>query len=75
MQWLQKAINGLKLPEECEWFTPGSGFTCQARDVGLDAYVECLEKESCRCPFSVSYAYSYFCTFPPRVYVVKELEK
>jgi hypothetical protein len=72
---VEKAINGLKLPKDCKWFKPGFGFTCKAKDIGLDSYVECLEKDSFRCPFSVSYAYSYYCIFPARVYVAKALKK
>jgi hypothetical protein len=75
MREVEKAINGLKLPKDCKWFEPGLGFSCKAKDVGLDCYVECLEKNSHRCPFLVSYADSYFCISPARVYVAKELEK
>ncbi|UCD87241.1 MAG: hypothetical protein JSV01_05640 [Desulfobacterales bacterium] len=72
MQEVEKAINGLKL---CKWFEPGFGFSCEAKYVGLDCYVVCLEKDSDGCPFSVSCADSYFCISPARVYVAKELKK
>jgi hypothetical protein len=75
MQEIEKAINGLKLREDCKWFKRGFGFSCKAKDVGLDSFVECLEKDSCRCPFSVSYAYSFYCSCPPRVYIARELKK
>jgi hypothetical protein len=33
---------------------------CYAKDVGHDSYVECLEKHSHECPFSVSFARSHY---------------
>ena len=75
IQQIEEAMPGLKLLEDCKSYKPGFGFTCKAKDVGLDAYVECLEKDSCRCPFSVSYAQAYYCTCPARIYIAKELEK
>ncbi len=66
---------GQKLLAECKRFKPGVGFTCKAKDIGLDSYVECLEKDSYRCPFSVRYSRSYYCKSPARVYAAKEQEK
>jgi hypothetical protein len=75
IQEVERLIYGLRLHKDCRWFQPGSGFTCKAKDVGLDLYVECLEKNSNECPFSVSYVHSYYCTSPARVYVTKELKR
>ena len=75
IQQMKKSLAWQKLLAECKRYKPGVGFTCKAIDVGLDSFVECLEKDSCRCPFSVSYAYSYFCKSPARVLAAKELEK
>lgn len=58
-------------PDNCEWYKPRCGFTCQAMDIGVDEYVECLEKDSYGCRFSISYAYSHFCSCPARVYIAK----
>ncbi|MEE9402606.1 MAG: hypothetical protein V3V47_05335 [Desulfobacteria bacterium] len=72
---IEEAMPGLKLLQDCKAYKPGFGFICKAKDVGLDSYVECLEKDSCRCPFSVSYAHAYYCICPARIYIAKELEK
>jgi hypothetical protein len=50
-------------------------FSCKARDVGLDSYVECLEESSHMCPFSIRYAHAYYCKNPARVRAVKQLGK
>jgi hypothetical protein len=70
-QQIEEAMPGLKLLDHCKFYKPGVGFTCNATDVGLDSYLECLEEDSCRCPFSVAYAYSYYCSCPARVYMAK----
>ncbi len=70
---MEKAINGLKLPKDCKWFKPGFGFTCKIRDIGLDTYVECLEKDF-TCRFSQPFSYSYFCTCPVRVAIAKKFK-
>ncbi|UCD88191.1 MAG: hypothetical protein JSV01_10775 [Desulfobacterales bacterium] len=75
MQDIANALHGLKLLIESERYQPGAGFTCKAKDIGLDCYAECLEKDSNSCPFSVPYGRAYYCTSPARVYIAKELEK
>ena len=70
-----KATAGIELLQDCKWFKPGLGFTCKAIDVGLDSFVECLEKNSHECPFSVSRGYSYYCKCPLRVYIARKLKK
>ena len=75
MQEIEKTINGLKLPGDCKWFKQGFGFSCKAKDIGLDSFVECLEKDSCWCPFSVSYGCSSYCKCPSRIYIARELKK
>ena len=69
------ALDGLKLLIESERYKPGIGFSCKAKDVGLDTYAECLEEDSRRCPFSMSYADAYYCISPARVYVAKAVKK
>jgi hypothetical protein len=70
-----KVMPGLILLMEHKRYKREVGFTCEAKDVGLDCYAECLEIDADSCPFSVSYGRSYFCTSPARVYIAKELEK
>jgi hypothetical protein len=73
MDDIDNASDGLKLLVELKRYKPGFGFTCKARDIGLDSYVECLEKDAFRCPFSVSYGYFYYCIFLARIHAAKAL--
>jgi len=72
---IEKIIYGLRLPKNSEYYEPGVGFSCKAKDIGLDAYVECLEMYSSTCPFSLSYGCSSYCKCPSRIYIAKELKK
>jgi hypothetical protein len=75
IQQMKESLAWQKLLAECKRYKRGVGFTCKAIDVGLDSFVECLEKDSSSCVFSISYAHSYFCKSPARVRAAKELEK
>ena len=69
-----EAMPGVRPLQGCKAYKRELGFTCKAKDVGLDSYVECMETYSFTCPFSVSYAHSYYCRCPARVYMAKKLE-
>jgi hypothetical protein len=69
------ASDGLRLLTESERYKPGVGFTCKAKDVGLDTFAECLEKDSHSCPFSMSCGDSPFCISPLRVYAAKKVKE
>jgi len=75
IQQMKESLAGQKIFAECKRYKPGVGFICKAKDIGLDIFVQCLEKDSRRCPFSVRYSRSYFCKSPARVHAAKELEK
>ena len=70
-----EAMPGHTLLPECKSYNSELGFTCNALDVGLDSYVECLETYAPTCPFSVSYAHSYYCKCTARVYICKNIGK
>jgi hypothetical protein len=68
---IEETMPGFDVLVEFKRYKPGIGFACDARDVGLDSYVECLEWDSYSCPFSMSYAGTYYCSSSARVYVAK----
>lgn len=67
----EETVPGIDLLVACKRYKPGIGVSCKARDVGLDSYVQCLEKDSNICPFSMSYADTYYCASSARVYFAK----
>jgi hypothetical protein len=68
---IEQTMPELEVLVECKRYMRGFGFSCKARDVLLDSYVECLEKDSNSCPFSMSYAGTYYCTSSARFYFAK----
>jgi hypothetical protein len=75
MQDMANVLYGLKLLIEHKRYHPGTGFSCKAKDLGLDCYALCLEKDSGNCPYSTPDGRANLCIFPARVHIAKELEK
>jgi len=53
-----------------------SGFTklVKVKDIGIDGFVECHEKQVQDCEFSVPFGNKRYCECPLRVYLAKELK-
>ena len=54
-----------------------SGFKdlCKARDIGINTFLECLEKDANECMFSFQLDVSFLCECPLRIYIAKNLKK
>ena len=72
---IEEIINAFECPKDFECYKSGFEVLCNARDVGLELFVECLEKNPVWCKFSISYGYSYLCDCPLRVFISKKLER
>jgi hypothetical protein len=72
---LTTGLAGLKVLIDNNRYKPGVGFSCKAKDVGLNCYVECLEVDANRCPFSFSDGSGYYCISPIRSVIAKGLKK
>jgi hypothetical protein len=59
--------------ENCKCKTQDIKNLCKARDIGLDTFVECLEKNSFECSDAIPYGHTTFCSCPLRVYIAKKL--
>lgn len=73
---LEEIIGEIKCPKDFKCYKSGLKALCQAKDIGVDSLLECLEEDPEGCKFSFAfYGYSYFCQCPVRVYVSKRLQK
>jgi len=70
---LRRIIDEIQCPRELCCLETGFDRTCKTKDVGLKAYLECLEQDASVCSFSVPFGSSYFCSCPLRVYICKKL--
>ncbi len=76
---IEKIMGDLKCPSDFMCYKQGSEDPCQAKDVGLPSFVECLgnNPEECTsgCLFRFPIGPSAFCHCPLRVYITKKLKK
>lgn len=48
---------------------------CRARDIGLDAHLECLEEGAANCQFATKFDEGQLCNCPLRVYLYRTMSK
>ena len=72
---IEKIIARFKYPKDFKCYKSGFENLGKARGIGIEGYVECLEKNPEDCVFSLSFGYSFLCKCPLRVYIAKNLKK
>jgi hypothetical protein len=76
VQGVEEVMHETELPKDFKYYKPGVGFTCKAKDVGMESYLACLEEHPLECKFSVGFfGDRYYCSCSARIYVAKILEK
>lgn len=71
---VEEIIIGVKCLKDFVCYYSGFNILCNAKDIGMESFVECLEKKK-ECKFSFRFALSYLCRCPVRVYIAKKLKK
>lgn len=71
---VEEIITGVKCPKDFICYYSGFHTLCNAKDIGIESFVECLEKKK-ECKFSFRFALCYLCRCPVRVYIAKKLKK
>ena len=72
---IEEIIDGLKCPKEFRCAQSGFERLCQARDIGMKNYLDCLEEKPATCKFALSFGDGHFCRCPLRVYLAKALRR
>lgn len=72
---IDKIIGGIECPKDFKCCKSGLEKLCMARDIGIESFLECLERDPQKCKFSFSFGLSYLCQCPLRVYIAKKLKK
>ena len=72
----KRAVDEIKANVQCnkefQCLENDSENLCNARDMGLEGYVECIDDEVLGCQFSLPFGDSFFCSCPIRVYLIKK---
>lgn len=72
---IEEIMAGIQCPKNFKCSEGGAEPLCKATDVGLENYLNCLEKNPANCPFALSYGSRFFCQCPLRVYLAKKLNR
>jgi hypothetical protein len=76
---IERIMGQLKCPKDFECYKSGFETLCEAKDVGLPSFVQCLgnNPEECTsgCLFRYPLGDSSYCHCCLRVYITKELKK
>jgi hypothetical protein len=72
---IEKIIAGLKCPKDFICYTSGFKKLCRAKDIGIESFLECLERNPLSCQFSFAFGFMHLCKCPLRVYFYKKLNK
>ena len=70
---IEKIISQNKCTKAYKCYNSGLKMLCKAKDIGLDSFVECLEREPNACDFSFPFGLMYLCQCPLRIYIAKEM--
>jgi len=72
---IEKLIAGFKCPKNFKCYKTGLKSLCKSKDIGMEHFLECLEKSPKSCVFAVPFGGGHFCHCPLRVYIAKTLQK
>jgi len=72
---IEKIIGEINCTKGFKCYESGFKILCNARDIGIDSLLECLEMEPYTCKFSFPFALMYLCKCPLRVYVANKINK
>ena len=72
---LEEIIDDLKCPYDFVCYKSNFEKLCDAKDIGMESFLLCLDDTPGECVFSLSFGESKFCKCPLRVYIAKELKK
>jgi hypothetical protein len=72
---IENIIAQIKCKKGFECYESGFKILCKAKDIGLDSFLECLEREPTACNFSFPFALTYLCQCPVRVYIANKMNK
>jgi hypothetical protein len=72
---IEEIIDGLKCPKDFSCYISKFKSLCRAKDIGLESFIACMDKDPLGCKFSILFGGLFFCQCTLRVYVAKNLQK
>jgi hypothetical protein len=72
---IEKIIGKIRCPKDFRCYKSGFNILCRARDIGIESFVECMEKKPDKCKFSRPFGLMYLCECPLRIYLAKKMKQ
>ena len=72
---IEELMAGMQCPRNFACAENGFERLCEAVDLGLESYIQCLAKKPSACTFALSFGNNYFCRCPLRVYLRTKLKQ
>jgi hypothetical protein len=72
---IENMIGGIECPKGFQCYKSGFANLCRARDIGIESFLECLEKNPKACTFSFAFGLIHLCQCPLRIYIAKKFQK
>ena len=72
---IRKIIGQNKCAKGFACYESGFKILCKAKDIGIDSFLECLERRPNACEFSFPFALMYLCQCPLRVYIANKMNR
>ena len=71
---IEEIIGQMKCPKDFSCYRSGFKELCKAKDIGIEGYLECLEKNPMKCKFAMSFGVLFVCKCPLRYYLAQNSE-
>jgi len=71
---IEDIIGKMTCPKDFKCYNSGFKTLCKAKNIGLESYLDCLEKNPYAWGFSISFGNGHLCRCPLRHYILKELK-
>jgi len=67
---IKQIMSQMECPEDFRCYKSGFEDGCNAKEINMKGFLECLEENPQSCKFSMSFGYSYFCQCPLCYYII-----
>ncbi len=75
LEQIDKLIGQMECSKDFRCKKWGFEKLCNAVDIGLDNFLECIEEDASYCDFSFFFGNGRYCKCPVRIYLAKHLNK
>ena len=72
---IEKIMDGLQCPKDFICYKSGFENLCRAKDMELEHFLVCLNRNLKECKFSLYWGGALLCQCPLRIYIAKKLKK